>query len=330
MSDELPPTPQSEQVEAPIQIARRSGSGSAILVILLATLPLIGIMYLGHQLLNLPFVPFDLYDWPIRAGIAPWISLIDTLTGSQAAVGGNIAQSASLVQWLLSLGLFLLVALIVGLAFRAFVTRRDRHPDLIDGVTIGILFAAPMIFMSLTTSGSPLPALLNVVWLGALFVVWGIVLAYAFGHLMEPAGATLPDGSLAGGIGRRQFLLQFGAGAAAITAISAAGAALAPGKDAAQLQKSLPMVAPDFLQAQQELFGNFRRFVIVRGGTTSAAESNVLALGAEYPDRNYVSVWLGGRSPIVIYENIQTALSAFSTEDQIAGIYWLDDQSSGN
>jgi len=87
--------PQPEQAEAPVQIARRSGSGSAIVVILLATLPLIGIMYLGHQLLNLPFVPFDLYDWPIRAGIAPWISLIDTLTGSQAAVGGNIAQSAS-------------------------------------------------------------------------------------------------------------------------------------------------------------------------------------------------------------------------------------------
>lgn len=330
MSDELPPMPQPEQAEAPVQTSRRSGPGSAILVILLATLPLIGIMYLGHQLLNLPFIPFDLYDWPIRAGIALWISLIDTLTGSQAAVGGNIAQSASLVQWLLSLGLFLLIALIMGLAFRAFVTRRDRHPDLIDGITIGILFAVPMIFISLTTSGSPLPALLNVVWLGALFVVWGIVLAYAFGHLMEPAGATLPDGSRAGGIGRRQFLLQFGAGAAAITAISAAGAALAPGKDAAQLQKTLPMVAPDFLQAQQELFGNFRRFVIVRGGTASAAESNVLALGAEYPDRNYVSVWLGGRSPIVIYENIQTALSAFSTEDQIAGIYWLDDQSSGN
>jgi len=322
--------PQPEQAEAPVQTSRRSGPGSAILVILLATLPLIGIMYLGHQLLNLPFIPFDLYDWPIRAGIALWISLIDTLTGSQAAVGGNIAQSASLVQWLLSLGLFLLIALIMGLAFRAFVTRRDRHPDLIDGITIGILFAVPMIFISLTTSASPLPALLNVVWLGALFVVWGIVLAYAFGHLMEPAGATLPDGSRAGGIGRRQFLLQFGAGAAAITAISAAGAALAPGKDAAQLQKTLPMVAPDFLQAQQELFGNFRRFVIVRGGTASAAESNVLALGAEYPDRNYVSVWLGGRSPIVIYENIQTALSAFSTEDQIAGIYWLDDQSSGN
>ena len=324
MSDERSSIPQPDHITSPNQPLPRPGPGPAIVVILLATLPLLGIMYLGHQLLNLPFVPFDLYDWPIRAGVAPWIALIDTLTGSQVAVGGNIAQSVSLVQWLLSLSLFLLIALIVGLAFRAFVMRRDRHPDLIDGVTIGILFAAPMIFISLTTSASPLPALLNGVWLGALFVVWGIVLAYAFGHLMEPAPVPLPDGTLPGGIGRRQFLLQFGAGAAAITAISAAGAALAPGKDAAQLQKTLPMIGPDFQQAQQELFGNFRRFVVVRGGTTAAADSNVLALGAEYPDRNYVSVWLGGRSPIVIYENLQTALSAFSSEEQDAGIYWLD------
>ena len=324
MSDEISPTPQPYQAEPPVQDSRRPGLGLALVVIVLTTLPMIGLMYLGHRLLNLPFVPFDLYDWPIQAGIAPWIALIDTLTGSQATVGGNIAQSASLVQWLLSLGLFLLLALVIGFAFRAFVLRRDRHPDLIDGITIGILFAAPMIFVSLTTSASPLPALLTVTWLGVLFVVWGIVLAYAFSHLIESSDSPLPDGSDERGIDRRQFLMQFGAGAAAITALSAGGAALAPGKDAAQLQKTLPMVSPEFLQAQQELFGNFRRFVVVRGGADSVGDSNVVALGAEYPDRNYVSIWLGGRSPIVIYENIQTALAAFSTEEEGAGIYWLD------
>lgn len=323
MSDELTPHTRPDQAETRARASRQPGLGVAVVVIFLATLPLIGLMYLGHRLLNLPFVPFDLYDWPIRAGIAPWVSLIDTLTGSQAAAGGNIAQSLSLVQWLLSLGLFLLLALALGLAFYAFISRRGRQPDLIDGLTIGIIFAAPMIFISLTTSASPLPALLNAIWLGGLFVVWGIVLSYAFGHLMEP-DVRRTDGTFEGGIDRRQFLLQFGAGAAAITALSAAGASLAPGKDATQLQKTLPMASPEFLQAQQELFGNFRRFVIVHGGSESAADSNVLALGAEYPDRNYVSIWLGGGSPIVVYESIQTVLAAYSTEEEDAGIYWLD------
>lgn len=322
MSDELSPISTEPEAMTP-PAGGRPGLGTVILIILLTTAPLLGLLYLGAQLLNLPFTPFDLYDWPVRAGFGPWISLIDALTGAQAAGGGNIAQSAPLVRWLLSLGVFLALALFFGLAFYAFIIRRHRVPDLVDGLTIGALFAAPMILVSLTTSPSTLPAALNVIWLAVLFLVWGVVLSYAFGRLMDgaaPAGGEAPPT----GIDRRQFLLQFGAGAAAITAISAAGAALAPGRQAAQLQRTLPMISPDFLAAQQELFGNFRRFVIVRGGAESAADSNVLALGAEYPDRNYVSIWLGGRSPIVIYENLETALAAYSTDEAEAGIYWLD------
>jgi hypothetical protein len=128
-----------------------------------------------------------------------------------------------------------------------------------------------------------------------------------------------------GGIGRRQFLLQFGAGATAITALSTvAGVALAPGKEAARLQRTLPTISPEFLEAQRELFGNFRRFALLRGDVEAVDGSNVVALGAEYPDRNYVSIWLGGQSPIVVYENLETVLSAFGTEGNQAFIYWLD------
>lgn len=324
MSEELTPSSNPSPDSNPQFATKPPGIGLAMLVILLATIPLIGIMYLGSRFLNLPFAPFDLYDWPIRAGFTPWIAFVDTLAGSQAAIGGNIAQSASVVQWTLSVGLFLLIALGLGLAFYAFVVRRGRVPDLVDGLTIGVILAAPVVFVSLTASGSPLPGLLKAIWLAALCIVWGIVLSYAFGHLVDQPGVELPDSTTGSGIGRRQFLLQFGAGAAAITAVSAAAATLAPGKDTLQLQKTLPMISPDFVVAQQELFGNFRRFAIVRSGTESIGESNVLALGAEYPDRNYVSIWLGGRSPIVIYENLETALAAYSTEDDFAGVYWLD------
>ena len=84
------------------------------------------------------------------------------------------------------------------------------------------------------------------------------------------------------------------------------------------------MIAPEFRAAQSELFGQFRRFAIVRGGSAAVDTSNVLALGAEYPDRNYVSIWLGGHSPIVIYNSLETALAAYSTDDEPAGLFWLD------
>jgi hypothetical protein len=327
MSDELTTNAPPPVENAPRPETAGPGLGAATAIILLTTAPLIGVMYLAAQWLHLPFPPFDLYDWPIRAGFGPWIALINTLTGAQVTAGGNVAQSAPLIQWVLALSLFFLIALVFGLAFYLFVLRRGRKPDLIDGLTIGILFGAPMIFVTLAATASPLPGWLSGLWLAGLFILWGVVLSYAFGRLWETSRPASPvtDSPAAGGIGRRQFLIQFGAGATAVTALSAAaGTAFAPGRSAGRLQSTLPMVSPEFLEAQRELFGNFRRFAIVRLSGETTAESNVVALGAEYPDRNYVSIWLGDSSPIVIYENLATALAAYGTETGAADIYWLD------
>ncbi len=329
MSDESTVEPLPSVEDAPTTPKSGPGIVAATLLILLTTLPVVGLLYLAAQLLHLPFVPFDLFDWPVRAGFAPWVSLINTLSGALAAAGGNVAQSAPVVRWALSLSLFLLIALILGLAFYLFVARRGRIPDWIDGLTLGILFGAPMIFVSLTAGASPLPAWLSVPWLAAVFAGWGLALSYGFRRLLETARPVVPldEGPpVAGGIDRRQFLIRFGAGATAITALSAAaGAALAPGKEVRRLQATLPMASPEFLEAQRELFGNFRRFAIVRLSGETATESNVVALGAEYPDRNYVSVWLGGSSPIVVYENLATALAAYSAAEEQTAIYWLDE-----
>ena len=310
------------------------GPAVALLVILLTTAPLLALLYLGAKALGLPFAPFDLYDWPVRAGFAPWASLADALS-TPTTGAANQAQNAPVVQWLLGLALFLAVTVGVGLAFYAFARRRGRAPDTIDGVIAGALVAVPMIFVALAVDSSPLAAPLVVVWLALLFITWGVVLSYAFARLVRPIAPPLtadapltdapPVGKPATGIDRRRFLLQFGASTAAVaTVTAAAGAALARQQDAVALQRTLPMIAPEFRAAQSELFGQFRRFAIVRGGAASVDTSNVLALGAEYPDRNYVSIWLGGHSPIVIYNSLETALAAYSTDDEPAGLFWLD------
>jgi hypothetical protein len=301
----------------------------ALLVILLTTAPLLALLYLGAEALGLPFAPFDLYDWPVRAGFAPWASLADTLS-TPATAAANQAQAAPAVQWLLGLALFLALAVGVGLAFYAFARRRGRAPDVIDGVIAGALLAVPMIFVALAVDSSSPAAPLVVVWLALLFVVWGVVLSYAFARLVRaavppPATDDPPAATPPTGIDRRRFLLQFGASTAAVAAVTAAaGATLARRQDAVALQRTLPMIAPEFQAAQSELFGQFRRFAIVRGGEASVDASNVLALGAEYPDRNYVSVWLGGHTPIVIYNTLETALAAYSTAEEPAGLFWLD------
>lgn len=328
---------------------KRTGILSALLIILLLTAALVSVMYLGHQWLGLPFAPIDLTDWLVRSGNTFWITLTARLNDALIAAGQNPAQAVTITGTVLSLSLFTALSLVYGVAFYALAGRRGRRPDVIDGVVIGLLFAAPLIFVSLTAGRSTWPDVVDAVWLAVLCLAWGLALAYALGRMMIPVAAPAalpepppnsdelppPDAEPAlpaaeppptpeGAIDRRQFLLRFGATTAAVTAVSAAaGAALAQRQTAEQLQRTLPMISPSFAAAEQALLGNFRRFVIVRSVAEGSEENVVLALGAEYPDRNYVSIWLGGHSPIVIYENLATALAAYSV-DGPAGVVWLD------
>lgn len=324
----------------------RPGYGTALLIILLVTAALTAIMYLGAQF-GLPYVPGDLYDWLTRTGAPLWIGLVNALNSLLVGLGFNLASAAALTELILSAGLFFLLAILVGSAFYLLTGRRGRAPDAIDGITAGLLFGAPLTFLSLIGGMSRYSTPVNVVWLGALFIAWGWVLSYALRRLSVPApvaaaavedrageAASLPDNAAeavarapaAGQVDRRQFLTRFGLGAAAVTAVSAtAGAILNPHNSARLLQDALPVAGADFLSANPSLMTNFRRFAIVRR-EPGQTESAVVALGAEYPDRHYVSIWLGGGSPIAIYENLETALGAYGADGRPAGVVWLDNE----
>ena len=304
----------------------RPGWGQAILIILLATAPLLAALYAGRELFDLPFPPFDLSNWLHQIGFAPWVSLTDALVGSATAVNASDLLRRTLqVQAILGATLFVLFALVVGLLFTVLVRWRGRSSFIVT-LLFGLLFAAPLILAALAMKDSALPGGIIAAWLAGWGIVWALVIDYAFGRLAHTTEPRSPDTFVPEGMDRRQFLLQFGAGAAAITAISgAAAAAAAQGKDAFELQRTLPMISPELLEAQQELFGRFRRFAIVHSGDVEAGESNVVALGAQYPDRNYVSIWIGGRSPIIVYENMESALAAYGTEDNPVGAYFLDE-----
>ncbi len=327
---------------------RKIGIGTAILVSLLLTIPLAALLYLGRMLLGLPFVPEDLYGWFVRAGVRPFVLLYDWFVGSGTAA----TQSNHPAVFILSIALFLIIGLLVAILFHLLVGRKSSVLDWVDGVAIGALFGVPLILVSLNLGSSILNPLVQSAWLAVLFIGWGVALVWVYRRLgqikeQELATAAAPPLSLndeaesgeaitvdpaqsetgKATIGRRQFLLRLGASTAAITAVSAVAATVfgSPERTAAQ-RRTLPVADPDTVAFYND---TFRRFSIISLQPGAAeGEVNVLALGAEYPDHHYVTVWIGEQSPIVIYENIETALNAYR---EMAGdaastvdILWLD------
>lgn len=315
--------------------------GNALFITFFVTLALLGIQFAGLRLAGLPFSPFDLYEALTRSGMSVWQALVEGTMTFFANNGRNTAQALTLTRWLWSLAAFALLALLAGVLVWTILGRRPTLPDALDGVTVGMAWGLPMMILAIFAGRSLVDPVLIIVWILGLYAAWGIVHAMAYRKLMQPLTADAPaqessdedvelvtsqlDAATAARIDRRRFLFQLGASTAAITAVSAsAGALLGADHPDPRLRPPFP-VADAALQATHErLLTNFRRFAIVRFPPDNPADLSVVALGAEYPDRHYVTVWIGDGSPIVVYESLETVLAAYNTDNELSDLLWLD------
>lgn len=310
---------------------RKLGLGTALIVIVLLSTALAAIQYAGNRLLGLPYSPADLYDWLVRSGAGLWVGLVEWLTGLFTTRGQ--ANGAATAEAILSLTLYFLLALAAGLVFYLLVGRRRTLPDGIDGVTIGAVWGVPMLLISLFAGRSLADPIFIIIWVLGLYLLWGVALSYAFRRLMQPVvaapapadgdAAALVDPETAARLDRRHFLFQLGASTAAITAIGATAGTLLNQNETRAL-RPFPIADPAFLAGQSALLDSFRRFAIVNYPAGRPEDATVLTLGAEYPDRNYVSIWLGEGSPIVIYESLESVLAAYRSDDTETAVLWLD------
>ncbi len=292
------------------------GWGYTVLIILATATPLLVIFYLGNLLLGLPFPPFDLFQWLDKIVLMPWAGMIDVLAGW---IGNReLLRWITPTPWIWGTALYILIALVVGSLFHV-VRRQSGRSCPVVTLAFGLLFAAPLFLAGPAMERLTLTTGVAAAWLAGWGIVWALIVDYAFGRSMKPSESQLPDSVAPDGIDRRQFLVQFGAGAAAITAIGGAVVGVA---GQSERPRTLPLIRPELFDAQRELFSRFRRFAIVRD---EGGRINVLALGAEYPDRNYVSVWIGAHSPIIIYGDLQTALAAFGSDEDPVGLFFIDE-----
>ena len=200
----------------------------------LLTASLSGTLYLGRYLIDLPFVPYEIFNWISRELPGGLVTFgIDLMIDTMLLLGISVVDSAKTAERIMSVVLFCAAGILVGAIYFAVMKARRAKADRFSGVVIGALFGLPAITISLVITPSTVTPVFILLWLVLLFIAWGGALSFSYRRLgaieqvegAEPAGA---EPGTVKRIGRRQFLIQLGAVTATITVVSAGlGAVLA-------------------------------------------------------------------------------------------------------
>jgi DMSO/TMAO reductase YedYZ molybdopterin-dependent catalytic subunit len=172
----------------------------------LATLALVGLLALGHELLTLPFVPFDIFDWMARTLPGALIgfvihTMVAVITALQGILPiGPTSTVAKLAEQSIAVIQFLIGGAIFGVVLGWLRTKRDPMLPAVVGALLLLAFTV-IVESSLNQVGG-----LTLVIVGILFIGWGLLLA----RLIQRA-AHSPVEKTEGELSRRQFLAVSGA-----------------------------------------------------------------------------------------------------------------------
>ena len=202
---------------------KRLGIGSGALIGGMLTTPLLAIVYLGQAWLDLPFIPYDMFDWITRVLPGAVVTFaIDLMISSMNLVNISVADAAKTAEQIAALIQFIVLGIVVGAV--AFPVIRAKAPDqaIALGITAGALFGLPLITISVAISASTVHPILAIIWHAVLFLGWGALFGWATDRLNTLSQPEAESAARAGeGYSRRQFLVQAGAATAAITVIGA-------------------------------------------------------------------------------------------------------------
>jgi hypothetical protein len=223
----------------------------------LMTLPLLALLDLLHQLLDLPFFPTQLWAWATTAlpGVVSSVGFLLTLT---AAVALDVSIGTALIGMSRTIALLLFICIggLVGVGYAWLIRLRKTKPKARTGALAGALWGVALVVVSLAATPVSLSLLQLLVYgiNGFLFVVWGLAVGWVYGRLAEltPYSAPLEEAPRQP-MTRRRFVATLAAGALVFTlGVGAAGFWLGRSRRAAVLAQSMdnPVYFPASLQAR--------------------------------------------------------------------------------
>ena len=192
----------------------------------LLTAPLMALMYLADVLVDLAFVPFDVFNWMARLLPGPVITFgIDAMIDTMRFLGLNVADTAKLAEQIMAVSLYFVLGIVAGGVFLLILKSQKIKPGLISGIVIGALFGFPAIAISIGFGSSKINPLINFTWLMIVYLAWGVGLVRIYAKLQK--FEVLPETTKEAAkefrrvekLNRRQFLVALGTGAATITVV---------------------------------------------------------------------------------------------------------------
>jgi DMSO/TMAO reductase YedYZ molybdopterin-dependent catalytic subunit len=171
---------------------------------------LIAVSYLGWIAAGLPFAPFDLFDWAVRAlpgsvvtfGVDSMVALGRALNASNIGAAAKTGDQAAAIG-----GLFLL-GIAGGAAFVALLRVSDE-PALLLGAIVGAMLGGVVLVIEQQVNRIAAGPFGSGPWLFITFFAWGVAIGWVYDRLRETGDADrglAPDG----GASRRRFLIQLG------------------------------------------------------------------------------------------------------------------------
>ena len=258
---------------------KKLGLGTGIFVGSFLTAALMGLLYLGRQAFDLPFVPFDLFNWVARELPGNLVTFgIDLMIDSMILLGISVVDAAKTAEQLMALIQFLAGGIFAGAVYFAIMRVRHLQASLFSGLIMGALFGLPLLATSMIITQSPVSPVINFLWLAALFVAWGIMLSLAYrrldtiGRESQPVSGAMADEIAerrqVEKIGRRRFLIRLGASTATVTVVSGGVSALLASAERRRQEEILAdSMAHEVESSSSSPFPNFNDPVVPVPGT---------------------------------------------------------------
>lgn len=178
------------------------------------------VSYLGHRIITLPYIPFDIFDWLAR--VLPGRLLASAIDAMVAVIRGlklgPTASTAKLAEQGLAILQFILAWVVFGVILGAAGRRPKAAASLgLIGGAVGFIFALSL-ELARGVKETSLPAVL--IWLAVVLWGGGIIL----GRMIAAAASAtdLTEGEMSS---RRRFLRLVGLGSFTVI-VTAAGASL--------------------------------------------------------------------------------------------------------